>query len=232
MFIINRSTIDPTNGNTQDASITLSEQDPPSLGDSLDSRLKHSRQVILVLVQKDGGVAKIDLTARKWQVWIRSATVPSNIRAFDKKLSQGAHSRLFTVDSAIALVLFPLWGPLALFFIWSASSQKARYEVWSGHKSASSTFPFPAWINHFAHAAAALWPIFVVIAIGIFVVTATSGGLRVWPTYLSRHSFQWAIYQVRSNFSLPQNINAPVFVGVSCAILGALITFFLTRYFG
>lgn len=231
MFIINRSPINPENGETQDESITLSEKDPLSLGNVFDARLRHSRQIIIVLIQQDGGVAKIDLTARKWEVWVRSATLPAKIRTFNKKLRSAGHSRLFTTDAVLLLASFPFWSFVLLFTVWSILNRKARHEIYSKSKT-SPSIPPPEWLLHYGSAIVNLWPLILLVAAGIWIIILTSGGLRIWPKYLSRHSLQRAIYEIRANFALPQNLNAPLFVAVVAAIFGALITYLLTRYLG
>jgi hypothetical protein len=227
MLIVNRSIINPDSGESQDPSVILSDDNPPLLSESLDARLKRSRQVIIVLVQKDGGVAKIDLTARRWEVWIKSATLPRKIRVFNKKLASGARTRVLTAATGWWIITLPLWATFLLFLGWSLSTSQRRHEVWGS--SHGSKTPWPGWIVHFETTMLSLWPLWVICAVVIWLVVIMGGGLRIWPRYLSSNSLQRAAFQVRSNFVLPQNLNAPLFVGVVCAVLSALITYLLTR---
>jgi hypothetical protein len=229
LFLINRSSVNPATGEDQDASITLSEKDPPSLGSSLDPRIRHSRRIIVVLVQNDGGVAKIDLTARKWEIWIKSATLRGKLSTFNKKLLVEAHSPLITTGGALSIAAFPIWAPILMWLVWSFSSRKARYEVYTVK---NSSLPWPAWIQQFENVSAKFWPILILAALGIWIIVLSGGGLRIWPSYLSRHSLQRATYEIRSNFALPQNLNSPLFVGIAGAVVGAILVYILTHYPG
>jgi hypothetical protein len=230
LLIINRSPINPENGEKQDVNITLFENDPPSLANPLDSRLKHSRKIIIVLIQKDGGAAKLDLTRRSWEMWTKSPSLHNRLHVFNEKLRSSRRSRLFTINGALTVGLLPIWSALLLGFAWSAFSQEGRREVWSG--PAKANIPFPVWLKHYNHDAGRLWPIFIIAALAIWIIILTSGGLRIWPNYLSRHSFDRAAYHMRSNFILPENLNAPLFVGIAGVVLGAIVTVLLTRYLG
>lgn len=230
LFIINRSTINPSTGAVQDTSITLSEADPPSLEKQPDPRLTRSRRVIIVLIQEDGGVCKIDLTGRKWEIWIKGAALRSKLQVFNRMLRADAYSRLITPAAALSLATLPIWFPTLLFLGWSLYNGKARQEVWVNKTSAN--IPSPAWIDHFGSATVRVWPILLLLALAIWIIILTSGGLRIWPKYLSRLSFQRAVYEIRSNFAFPRNANAPLFTSVSGAIVGAVITYLLVRFLG
>lgn len=228
MLIVNRSTVNTESGEIQDASITLSEDNPPSLDNGLDPRIKYSRQVIIVLVQKDGGVAKVNLTSRTWEVWVKSPTLPRRIRVFNKELTSGAYSRFFTSTTALGLFTIPVWLPFLLFIIWTFCNNNARHAMWSNSKAAPN-IPLPVWDQHIQSLTFKLWPLFIVVALGIAVVVLTSGGLRIWPRYLSNHSFQRTVYEIKSNFSIPQNLNSPLFVAVVSVILTAVLTYLITH---
>lgn len=231
MLIVNRAAINSDSGESQDASIAFSESDPPLLEDSLDARLKHSRRIIAILMLNDGGVAKIDLTRRSWEIWITSPSVRERLRTFKRKLRAVAHSWLITIDSGVLIAGFPIWSIALLFFAWSFSSKKTRYEVWST-KNGGKKSSWPLWLQHYESIIYKLWPIFILIGAAICVIVLLSGGLKIWPRYLSRISFQRASYEVRSNLAIPQNLNAPLFVGLAGAIVGAVITVLLSRYLG
>jgi hypothetical protein len=234
MFIVNRSTVNPDTGESQDASIALSEKDPPLPEESLDPRLKRSRQIIIVLIQRDGGVAKINLTGRKWEIWITSATLREKLRTFNRKLLAGAHSRFVTVEAAILIGILPILSYALSWLVWSVSTPKGRAEIWSAKASSrsNSTILSPVWLQHFGNTALTLLPIFVLVGLGIGAIVLLGGGLRVWPEYLSRHSFQRAVYEMRSNLALPQNLNSPLFVSLAGAIVGAIVTYLLIRALG
>jgi ABC-type cobalamin transport system permease subunit len=70
-------------------------------------------------------------------------------------------------------------------------------------------------------------PLLLLVALGIWLLVLMSGGLRIWPKYLSSESLQRTFFEIRSNFALPQNLNTPLFVGVASAIVGALLAYLL-----
>jgi len=236
MLIVNRSTVNSDTGESQDASIALSEKDPPLLEVPLDSRLKRSRQIIIVLIQRDGGVAKINLTGRKWEIWITSATLREKLRTFNRRLLAGAHSRFITADGAVLIGSLPILIYTLSWLVWSVSTPKGRAEIWSAKASPRSNSTIfsssPVWLQHFESTAFALLPIFALVGLGIGGIVLLGGGLRVWPEYLSRHSFQRAVYEMRSNLALPQNLNSPLFVSLVSAIVGAIVTYLLIRALG
>ncbi len=232
MFIINRSTVNADTGESQDASISLSETDPPSLEGSLDPRVKHSRHVIIVIIESDGGAAKIDLTRRNWEIWITSATIRDKLYAFNQDLRSDAHSRLVTATAAFWIFSLPGWSWFLLFLGWSFFSPQGRYEVWSTSRPEDASVASPAWLVHFTQTMGKLWPIFILASLVIASIILLSGGLRIWPKFLSRPSFQRAAYEIRSNFMLPENINSPLFASLVGAVGGAIVTYLLVRYLG
>jgi hypothetical protein len=183
-----------------------------------------------VLLEKGGGAAKVDLTHRKWEIWIRSAGLRQRLKAFNQQLRSGAYTRLITADAALMIATIPVWSSFLVSIAWSLSSSKARHEVWSG--KTSSNIQWPNSVTSFEYSMVKLWLVFLIIALGIGAIRLMGGGLGIWPEYLSQHSFQKAIYEIRSNFALPRNINAPLFVSVAGAIVGAIVTLLLTRYLG
>jgi hypothetical protein len=230
LFIVNRSPINPDTGDAQDVSVTFTEKDPPSLGKSLDPRIRHARRILIILIQNDGGVAKIGLTSRNWEIWIKSATLREKLRTFNEKLRATAHSRFITPGACVAIAFFPFWGPLLAWIGWSFSSAKARHEVYA--TKSGKTPPGPEWVQHLESVGPKFLPIFILVALVILLIILAGGGLRIWPSYLSSHSFQRAIYVIRSNFALPENLNAPLFTAVVGAVAGGIIVYLLTRYLG
>jgi hypothetical protein len=230
MFVVNRSAINPDTGESQDASIALSEKDPIALDESLDPRLKQSRRIIVVMMLHDGGVAKIDFTRRTWEIWVTSPSIWDRLRTFNRKLRSGAHGWLVTEDAGLLIASFPIWSLALLFFVWSFSSRKVRNEAWG--TSSNANLPWPTWLIHYESDVFKLWPLLLLFAVGVWFIVLVSGGLRLWPRYLSRLSLQRAYYEMRSNLALPQNVNTPLFVGLAGAVVGAIVTVVLTRYLG
>jgi hypothetical protein len=233
-IVIRRSGTNPETGETQDKSVRLFESDQIDLTNGLDQRLLRSKRVIIVLAERDRGVARIDLTARSWEILQGSTLLADRLAAFNSELVAGARSRLTTASSAGAILFAPLWSFALLFIIWSMSSSKNENAFWgtnNTYNTRTKTYkfpPLPEWLHGYWHAVLILWPVLVVIVLAILSIRALAGGLQVWPESITFKSASRALTKTRlSTFTVANASN--LIIAVVAAVIGGVIVLLVSH---
>lgn len=205
-------------GKPQEAAIVIYDGDPLAL-DQLDQRLRHSRRVIILITQDDGGVAKVDLTSRRWESWNKTASLTERMLSVNQRLLDGACTRAIGVLPATLILLAPLWLAFVSFFAWGFSSRSARQQVFA---KGSINFVAPHWFGKYISILFHLWPIFVLLAVAVLLVDIMSGGLSVWPDELSSRSIRKTIHGIQANLLGAKSVSgmlSGIAIGISVAYI-------------
>jgi hypothetical protein len=210
--------------------LVLDETDNLDFSDGIDSRLLRSRRVIVILVDKNSGVAKVDLTKRSWEVWQGSNKLRESLISFNRALTAGAQSRWITAYAAWLTASAPLSVPTLAFTIWSVSSSASRKAVYhTNSRSTAFLRLVPHWLNELLAAFENLWPVLILVSALIGVVIVSSGGLRVWPRWLNTDSLSRTMYQIRSSTFTLANVSN-IIIGVAIAVIASAVTFWFSRH--
>jgi hypothetical protein len=233
IFMIKRSRINRESGQAQAGELTLFENDSIELDSALDPRLLRSRQAAVLLVDKDRGIAKVDITGRSWEVLQDSALLRERLIAFNSKLIKGGRARLISAGYVALVSLFPLWSSFVLFIAWTVSSARNRYLFYnsaSSHVNPNPKQPFPVppphWLGSYFKAVIFLWPVFLFISLAMGSVRLMGGGLRVWPESLTLRSAAQAFYRIRISTFTAGNAST-VIIGVITAVIASLLTYLI-----
>jgi hypothetical protein len=220
-------------GRDQSPGLTLYENDGLDLSTAIDTKLSRSRRVQILLTDKEKGTCQINLTARSWEIWTDSSALRDKLITFNQRLIAGAHSRIITSWNAGFILLTPVWSALILVVIWSLSTRRGRqlgFDTNSPAGQAAFNKAVPQWIDNFEHTMFALWPVFLAISLAIWSVIAMAGGLQIWPEKLTFKSAAQSLYRVRASTITPATATA-IIVGVVSAVIGAVVTWWLTRLY-
>jgi hypothetical protein len=220
-------------GRDQSPGLTLYENDTLDLATVIDPRLSRSRRVLVLVTDREKGTCQINLTARKWEVWIDSASLRDKLISFNQQLIAGARSRIITTTMGVWILLTPAWSSLLLTVIWSLSSRRVNQLMTQPSTPANQAAldkVTPQWLPNYVHTVFALWPVFLAISLAIWSVIAMAGGLQIWPERLTLKSAAQSLYRVRASTITPGTATAMI-VGIVSAVTGAIVGWWLTRLY-
>lgn len=229
IITIKRSSFNWDSGKNQEAELTIFEGDQLDLADAVDPRLLRSRRVTVVLADKGNGVAKIDLTARSWEIVGGGSAMREKLISANAQLLDGVRSRFITPGYIALTMLAPLWSVLLVLASWTLASPRTRHlSNANPYNQAAFNASFPQWTDTYTHAAFILWPIFIFIGLVMITARLLSGGLRIWPESFTFKSIVGAFYRIRISTFTPGNATVIV-TGIIIAVVSALITLLFTH---
>jgi hypothetical protein len=209
-------------GKTQDPVAIINDGEPLALSVQLDPRLRYARRVVVLLVQDDGGVGKVDLTLRTWESWSSMPSLTERMLSFNRSLLEGACTRLANPSLAILALIAPVLLSLAAFMSWALSTPANRHVVFDTSSKAESVI-MPRWLTDFASISFYLWPLFIILAAITYLIYGKAGSLRVWPDSFTSTSISRAIFNFRKDFIVAKSASSIV-IGIAIAILALFFT--------
>lgn len=96
IIIVNRSWSDWLGKKGERPEHVLFETATLDFDQGLDDRLRKSRKVRAIVVDKDGGVVEVDMKARTWRILAESDRAGRRIREIDDALREGLSPRRFS----------------------------------------------------------------------------------------------------------------------------------------
>jgi hypothetical protein len=226
---IRKASNNPGAGKSTSSDLVLYESDSLDFSAGIDSRLLRSRRVIVILVAKDSGIAKIDLTNRTWEVWQGSARLRDRLIVLNRAMIEGAKSRWTTATSASLVFFAPLFIYSAIFALWSGLDAKVRNDVYGRHPNQAAADKLtPHWLHEVAQVTRDFWPVFILASLVIALIRISGGGLRVWPESFTAQSLSNAIYRIRGITFTLENAST-IIVGVVIAVIASALTFWFAH---
>jgi hypothetical protein len=196
IIAIRRPSVSDT-GLDQTADLVLDERDELDFSQGIDTRLLRSRRVTVFLVDKNSGVAKIDLTRRNWEIWQGSGSLRNSLAEMQHAISTGGKSRWLTTNGVNVI----FWATTIVWFvshlIWMFADQGARHALNGPHPNYN--YPTPHWLHALGHAEWIIWLFCLVASLAVTAIIQSSGGLRVWPQSLTAQSLSRTLFRLRSS---------------------------------
>lgn len=191
---------DSTNGTERAANLILSN-DLGKLNDAeyFYSRIARSRRVVLFATFNDSSSLTIDLRRRDYRQHTHTKELSKRLYDLDNSLLSEMRRRLLISYGTVwLLLLWPLWIAMVLYFI--ALGTDGDFRAWlSAHQGATTPGPAaPEWMVLGLNIARATWPVATVLAVCIWLILATSGGVGTWPRLLSDKNIASVINRVRA----------------------------------
>jgi hypothetical protein len=224
VIAVSRPSYSWRSGREQEAAIVINDGDSLAL-EELDPRLRHSKQVRILITQADGGVAVINLTSRSWASWNKTPALTQRMISVNQCLLNSACTRIIGIFPATLLFLAPLLILLISFFAWGFSSASTRRAVFA---KGSINFVAPHWFSSYSSVLLDLWPVFILLAAAVILVNVMSGGLSVWPSELSGKSAHNVIHGIQINILSPKSVSG-MLAGIIVGLILAYISFLFTR---
>lgn len=225
VIVVNQKGRNRQSGKPQSPVEIINEGEPVALGGRLDTRLRYSRGVKILLVQDDGGVGAVDLSLRTWESWSRSSSLTTRMLSFNRSLLEGACTRFVGPSPALLAMLAPVYLCAIAFFSWALSTPSNRRAAFDT-TSATQNITTPAWLTDFLSISIHLWPVFIFLAAFIYIAYGMSGSLRVWPEALTNNSISQAIFDFRRDFVKSKTLIS-IMSGIIGGILVAVFTYFI-----
>ena len=186
--------------------------------------------MIVILADREKGIAKVDLTARSWEILNNGSSIRDKLISVNTQLLKGVRSRfIFITPGHITwTILTPLWSSILLFIIWGLSNSRARYLINSNAPNSQAALDalVPHWIDSYVRTMLILWPLFLFAGLVMMAIRLMSGGLRTWPESLTFKSAIGALCRVRISTFSTGNV-ATIIIGVIIAVVSSLITLLL-----
>jgi hypothetical protein len=88
--------------------------------------------------------------------------------------------------------------------------------------------PYPGWRVFLTGVDVYLWPLWLAAALAVALIRKLSGGLRVWPRYMSRLHLLGLLRRLRSEGARFDNWRQ-IIIGVVIGVGSALLTFWFTK---
>lgn len=220
-FVITRSPMDRESGNLQDSYIAIHKSDTDELA-KLPVTLSQGKNIQICFQTSDQGLARIQLTARSWEIWIDTPAVREILLQFNKMIRAGQKARFATSGFAALLVFWPFLLMFILFIIGAATDSRFRGSGQQQFKVENT----PAWIDEVLRPVPYLWLLTMICALGIGIVRLQGGGMRRWPERFSKRALILAFHQFRIN---PLNreatrmVVASIISGVVAAVIAAAL---------
>lgn len=229
IITVKRSSFNWDSGKDQNTEFTMFEDEKLDLVDAIDPRLLRSRRVTIVVADKEKGVAKIDLTARSWEIVSSGSAIRNKLISANVQLLEGVRSKFITPGYIAMTMLAPLWSSLLLIIIWSFVSSRGRHlNDAKPFSQAAFNAAVPHWIEVYARTLIILWPLFIFISLMMIAARLLSGGLRIWPESFTVKSIFGALYRIRISTFTAGN-TAVIITGIIIAVVSSLITILFTH---
>jgi len=225
-LVIDRSPFDRERGEYQESNLILQESDQALLSD-MSSLLPKARKIQIVFSSSDGGIARIKLTERRWEIWVDTPGVRTAISEFNDHIHEKSKGRLVTPDFAYAAATLPFF--VLFFFVIVIAGMNGNSTSGTKVKSGSpdvNVVVFPYWSVVIVLALVAIWVLFIALALGIGILRILGGGMRVWPKYLSGDSLKYSFYRLGVN-PLNRGSVRTIITSILSSVLTAVLLFFL-----
>jgi hypothetical protein len=219
VFVIDRWPVDFRATQLQEPVLYLSSP-PLDQSGSIDARILRSRRVGLVLIMADGGIGRIDLTSRRWEIWIASPQLREAIEELGTELKALGRWRFLTPNLPLFLTSLPLiaFASVVLYLMIT----DPVYSALSGGRSPV----YDAFLNRVVAILTVPTIICIAVAFAAATVRQLGGSLRSWPTLMSSQGIVATIYRIRfSPFS--RETTKAILIAVLSSILTAVTLYFL-----
>lgn len=226
-FCVTRGRVDSETGQTQDAAVVIDRTEMNDAAGNLARSLRRCRKIVLVATWPDNGSMSVNLTARTFEVLSRTDGVDDGLLKFAATLKEGGRSRFVMPGTALLLALWPV--PILFVAYIVATVTDPAYRAYSlGDIQTRPPEPKIPWMDTVGTISVVTWPPALVVALAIVSIRALSGGLRLWPEYLSQVRAMSIFYRLRTE-SVRGDSWRTIFVGIVIGFGSALLSVWFTR---
>jgi hypothetical protein len=221
-IIIKRPSFSWDTGRFQSAKLVLFEDEKVVEDGLIDPRLVKAKQVTLIAISRDRGIARINLTTRQVQYLAYSPGLSGLMLKFANDLLSGARSRWFTPGAALAAFIIPFFGLIAVPFVDILVNPHLRHLVTMPNEP--KQLPYDHWTTAAGLAILVIWLFMALVAGYLGLVRVWAGPLLLWPKNLTLRSILGIVYRIRISTTLRENTTT-----VLVSVITALVVFVITK---
>jgi len=223
-FVVERRRVDLRASKLQ--APTLIFDDAKFRDGTLDERLERSLTVQVIVRTSDHGLARVDLTRRTWEVWIKTGEIHDILKELVDGMQQHRKFKPLTPGLFALLIVWPL---LALFVAAFALTIAGAFDERFVVPEDGLPPPVDRVIELIALPVAIAWLVSLVLAIVLMLAWKVVGGsLRQLPSYVSLGGLLGVLARARENlYPMSKETARASFIAIVSSVSTAVIMLWL-----